>query len=175
MSHRKGITLIELLVYIGVGTILMLAMSAFAFSTLATHNQADAYTSLTQESLSTLERMRTLVTRSYKLDPSSQSLSDLTKSGARLVLRNRDSASDPIIFFVTDNVLYVQKGSGTAMPMHGKEFQVAQLQVVPLSSSDGRSTNLQMTFSLAMPVTGIGATTARTTYTTSFECADYGP
>lgn len=175
MNHRKGITLIELLVYIGVGTILMLAMSAFLITTLRTYAQADTYTSLHQESLSVLERSASLLTHAYAIDPSSTLLNDLLQPGARLVMRTRDAASDPFILSVNNGVMQIQRGTDPAIPMHGTQFHIAELRVVPLSSPDGRSTNIQITLGLTQEVTGIGSGTVRTTVTTSFECYDYAP
>lgn len=175
MSLRKGITLIELLVYIGVGTILMLAMSAFLITTLRTYAQADAYTSLHQESLSVLERSASLFTHAYAVDPSSASLNDLLQPGARLVMRTRDAASNPFILLVNNGVMQIQRGSDPVIPMHGTQFRVTELRAIPLSSPDGRSTHIQITLGLAQEVTGIGSGSVHTTVTTSFECYDYAP
>lgn len=112
--HHKGFTLVELLVYIGVSTIVLLVVTGLVFSTLASYSQARAVNAQSRAFEQIFSTLQTITQEVYAVDPASDLNTSLTQTGTEVMLLSQSGTPNTFRLFMTDNTLYLESVHGTA-------------------------------------------------------------
>ena len=174
MDHKPGITLIELLVYIGVSTIVLLATTGLAYSLLATHEQTKAMTEVTSTAGQALTLLGHEIENAYSIDSSSALGIDLAQTTGSVTLHARPTQRDPLVMTVSDGALILSIGSQTNQRLTPDDITVTHFIAKNLSTANGRSAHLSITLTVQKAV-GYGLGAYQDTFTLSTELQDYAP
>lgn len=174
MDHKPGITLIELLVYIGVSTIVLLASTGLAYSLLATHAQTNAKADVTTSANQAFTILAHEIENAYSLDPTSTINVDLAQNPGTVTFHNQNSQQNPTTITVANGALWLSEGTMLNQRLTPKDVSVTHFTVKNFSSANGKSTNISLTLSLSKPV-GYGIALFQDTFSTSIEVKDYAP
>jgi len=170
--NRSGITLIELLVYIGVTSIFLLAVSGVLYSLLATSHQTDVLRDQRVERSLFAERIGMLVEQSYGSDPGSSFGIDIAQNQGSVTFRMRDAASDPAELFIQDGVAKIRYGTGAVTILSAEQHAVVHFIV------DNRSSETDSSFTFTITtrsLVGYGLPSAEQTTHVSYTSLDYAP
>lgn len=174
MDHKPGITLIELLVYIGVSTIVLLASTGLAYSLLATHEQTKAMTEVTASAQQAFMLLDHEMEHAYSIDPTSAFGIDLAQTTGAVTLHTQSASRNPIVVSVSDGALLLSTGTMTNQRLTPKDITVTHLTFTNLSSSNGRSKHIALSITLRKTI-GYGLSSYQDTFSLSTELQDYAP
>lgn len=165
VSDQKGMTYIEVLVYIFVVSIILLAFGYFAVNLLYDRTRGTAQTETREVSRLAMERIIREVERAKSVRTASstfgQNVALVANGGKLLSLQMASSTLDPTEFSVLNNILYIKQGSATASPMTPETLRITQLQFENLSV--GKARNIDVVLSVYAPGVAVGPAGAVTT------------
>lgn len=145
---RRGFTLIEMMIYMGlIGTILF-SVILFSADFLATGAKSRAYSEATWNSSFPMNRVSSEIREARSYEPT---LSTFGTDESVLVLRSSDPTDELITIQKTGTALTVTRGSGSPVPLTPGTVEVTRFRVDDLSFDD-RSRNIRVT----MEVTSVG-------------------
>lgn len=170
-SDQKGMTYIEVLVYVFVMSIILLAFGYFAVNLLYDRTRGTAQTETRETGRIAMERIIQEIERAKSVRTTSstfgQNLALAANGGKMLSLQMASSTLDPTEFSVLNNILYIKQGSATASPMTPETVRVSQLQFENLSV--GKARNIDVVLSVNVP--GTAASGPATSVTTTLRSA----
>jgi len=170
--NRRGITLLELLVYIGVTTIFVIAASGALFALLATSRQTDVLREQRIELSLLKERIGMLVEKSYDADGNSSFGVNLATNPSHIDFRSQDTSQDPSQLYVDNGRVFVRFSDGTAQILSAEQQRVTRLIVDTRSSINDKT--YAFTITMASPI-GYGLPFAEQTIHFSYASLDYAP
>lgn len=132
ICQRRGLTLIELLVFSAIFAIVMATFISVLVSTTRIQSKQYALAEVNSQSLFTLRTIERLVAQSSLVDiPVGQATSSLK-------LRMPDSSSDPTYIYLSGGVVYVKyTDSGSPEPLTSSRVNVSSLSFVRRPNSPG--------------------------------------
>lgn len=152
-KNQKGMTYIEVLVYVFVVTIILLAFGYFAVNLLYDRTRGAAQTESREAGRLAMERLIREIERAKSVRTASstfgQNLALAANGGKLLSLQMASSTLDPTEFSVLNNVLYIKQGSATGSPITPQTVRVTELQFENLSV--GKARNVDVSLSVNVP------------------------
>lgn len=158
-------TYIEVLVYVFVVSIILLAFGYFAVNLLYDRTRGTAQTESREVARIAMERIIREIERAKSVRTASstfgQNLALPAFGGQRLSLEMASTTLDPTEFSVLNNILYIKQGSATASPLTPESLRITQLQFENLSV--GKARNVDVVLSVHVPGAATGPAAAVTT------------
>lgn len=166
VSDQKGMTYIEVLVYVFILSIILLAFGYFAVNLLYDRTRGTAQTETREVSRLAMERIIREIERAKSVRTASSTFGQnvaLTANGGKLLsLQMASSTLDPTEFSVLNNMLYIKQGSATASPMTPTTVRVSQLQFENLSVGKARNIDVVLSVNVSGTTAGPGSTVTST-------------
>jgi len=147
LKNQEGVTLIELLVYIVLISILALVFVNFTLDIVGTAQKARVRQEAQQNTRFALERITRAIRESNGLNAGS---STFTTHPGVLSLGMDNAALNPTIFDVSAGVLRVTEGAGSPQAITSDTFDISNL-VFTNRSVSGRTTNIKTQITLEHP------------------------
>lgn len=163
-------TYIEILVYIFVVSLVLLAFGYFAVNLLYDRTRGAAQAELRENARLAMERIVREIERAEAIRTASstfsQDLALASNGGKVLSLQMASSTIDPTEFSVLDNVLHIKQGSATGSPVTAETVRITQLRFE--NYSVGKARNVGVTLTAEVSGVGLGpsggvSTTLRST------------
>lgn len=130
-QNKKGFTLIELILYISLTSIVLLSVSAFLIASL----QARAKNRTIAEVEQAGEQVIQLITQTIR-NSSAINSPAIGTSAASLSLNTSVSASNPTVFDLASGVIRITEGSGDPAPLTNSQVTASSLNFQNLSMAD---------------------------------------
>jgi len=137
-GHAKGFTLLELLIYIAVISVILVAATSFAFQFLATRAKASAYQEVERNAQFALARIAAEVRQADGYNAQGAG-SNFGANPSTLSLVLSDGTKSPTVFSVTGGTLNVKQGAGATLPLTSSKVTVSEFIVDDLSTANGKS------------------------------------
>jgi len=154
---RKGFTLIELIIYIGLTAIVVVSLLRVMLVVVGTREKTETISVVQQELRFAMNRMTTTIHDALDIDVPG-SVFDLNNGVLSLTMG--DPAADPTIFSLLSNRLHIQEGTSVALPLTSTDMIIDQLRFTNLSAPDTYGT-----VKIVMHATDAVAGSADKTYT----------
>ncbi len=127
-----GFTLLEMLVYLAVITVVLTAAASLSFAFLSANARAMANVETGRNARFAVDRMATAVREAAGVNFSD---SVFGLNPGRLSLATGDPATDPTVFTVSGGRLFIQQGAGPVLPLTSPAVVVTEFTVDNLSPS----------------------------------------
>jgi len=109
-NNKKGMTLLELILYISLVSVVLLAISGLIFSVLQSRVRNQVVSEVEEEGLITIQIISQAIRNAKNINsPSTGS------AGASLSLASLDLLKDPTVFDSSGSVIRISEGSGTTV------------------------------------------------------------
>lgn len=142
MTRRGGFTLVELLVFMGIFTTVVLAFISIFVSVTRIHVRELAAVEVNTQSQFLLQTIQYYVERSSLIEMSA----DATTS--TLTLRMSATAEDPTTIYLSDGQVYLRKtAGGTPEPLTSPQIEVVSLNFTKRANAPARD-SVAVTFSM---------------------------
>ncbi len=158
MNHKKktsraksGLTLIEILLYIGIVSGVLIAASTFAWNIIGSKTKSQVMLEVDANATITLERLTQLIREARDIDSSSlleANLADSANAGESLTLTMRTASQNPTVIDVDNGILRILRGAGTAVALTSNLVRVSDLTFTNHTLASGKTKNLGITLSI---------------------------
>lgn len=130
---RRGFTLLELLIYIAIISVVLIVATKLSSQVLAVKAKSTALSEVNRNARFVMDR---IVTEVGEADAIAAGTVFGTNPG-RLELTVTDLGNSPTVFAVTDGTLTVQLGSGPALPLTSSQVTVTGFTLQDMSRQPG--------------------------------------
>jgi type II secretory pathway component PulJ len=143
-KFRAGASLIEMVVYISIMTLILVAVTSMLLVTLSSQRNAKNLRELERSAVIVLDR---LVREIRQADSPEPSESQFDAHPGRLTLNTTDEAGNPktLEFFIDNNVLNLKENGVLQGPLTNPQVRVTNLIFYDLSSSTARAIRTELT------------------------------
>lgn len=148
---KKGFTLVELMIYMALISILAVVFVSFAFDVIGTSEKGRLRQELQQNARFAMDRMTQEIRASASVNTGASTFG--VHPGV-LSLGTNDGATNPTIFDVDAGVLRVKLGAASAAALTDSKFAVTNLAFENLSVS-GRTSNIRINLTLTHADAGV--------------------
>lgn len=131
-AARKGFTLIELILYIGITATVVVALLRVMFTVLETRQEVENVSIVQQELRLAMDRMTTTVLQAVAVN-SGASIFGAEQGALSLALA--EEARNPTIFSLSGGQIVVTAGERGALPLTSPHVMVAELRFTNLTAS----------------------------------------
>lgn len=167
-SPRAGFTLIELLIYVTLVAGVLVAATSFAWNIIDSRSKSQAVQEVEQNGRFVMERIIQAAHGATKIASPAPGTSDF-----RLLLNTKDKNRDPLLYAVVDGTLVTQEGGGKLVTLTSNAVRITAAKFENLTTADGKSGNVRVTFSLDYANAGNQPARQYTdTFTTTIELRD---
>jgi type II secretory pathway pseudopilin PulG len=149
---KKAFTLIEILLYIAIVTIVMSAFVLFAWNAVILGAKNNTQQELYAQGRFVSERILSEIRNANDINTGTSNFDvDFVTNSANQLSLVQDAPNNPTIFNVVSGVLMMKEGASAAIPLHSNTIQVTSLIFSNYSSGDGKTKNIGyiLTFSSA--------------------------
>ncbi len=120
-SRRSAFSIIELLIFAAIFTVLMVAFISITVTITAVHTRQTGVAEVNQQSQFLLQQMQNYIERASMIELEPDVVSSTLK------LRMAESAEDPTYLYLASSTVYLQQGSSTAQPLTSSRVNVSNL------------------------------------------------
>lgn len=131
---RRGFTLIELILYVGITVIVVVTLTRVMLTVLSTQQGARQVSIVQQELGFVMDRVTAASRRATAVLTGSSLFSE--RAGV-LSLAMQDPAAHPTIFSLSGSVIVLQEGNGAALPLTSRSIVVDELLFRTFTGSGG--------------------------------------
>ena len=146
----RGSTLLELLMYIALFAIVLVAISYFAMEFMLAVGKAAAMQDVQRNGRFAVARLAIDVREADSINFGS---SVFDSDSGTLSLATANAATNPTIYTVTGGVLTVQQGAGAALPLTNSKVQITQFRLENVSPN-GRTQSVRVVLTAVSTDTG---------------------
>jgi len=151
---KKGFTLIEVLLYIAIVTIIMSAFIIFAWNAVILGAKNNTQQELFAQGRIVSERILSEIRNATDINTGTSNFDVDLATNATYQLSIADTApNNPTIFTVVSGTLMVKQGAAAAIALHSTTIKVTSLVFTNYSSSDGKTKNVGYVLTLAQTST----------------------
>lgn len=134
LQVRRGFTLIELILYIGITAMVVVALTRAMLTILGTRERVESVSSVQQELRFVMDRL-TYVARGAVAVETGASLFGTGHSVLALSVRGEPDV--PVIFSLSGSAIVMREGTGGVLPLTSRRIIVDELLFEPLTASGG--------------------------------------
>ena len=145
---RDGFSLLELLLYITVVSVVLLVSVVLTLDLLRTRLKAIALETVNQNERLALERVTTALRNANQISASG-SVFDVPNG--RLSLAMPNVAQDPTVIDVDSGVLRISEGGGAAVPLTSSTVEVTNFTLTRLNQASAEGVRIQLTLRRTNP------------------------
>ncbi len=129
--YEKGFTFVEILVYMGVLTMMLIGIGGTARNIIVGGERASVVEEVSANSRFALNRITEAVREAESINSPS-----IGESSSTLSLKVVDPEKDPTIFTVSDESLTIRRGGEEAVDITSREIKVSDLEFINISYPD---------------------------------------
>lgn len=149
-TKQKGFTLLELILYITLATILLSAVSVLFSTVVFDQGKHRAIRETDENAARALRTLTEIVRNADSIDSPVASASDSTLS-----LTTKDGALNPTVISVADGVLEITEGASASVPLTPPDISVDSITFSNISNG-GSSASLRIQMMLSFRSSGVG-------------------
>lgn len=142
--EKKGFSLIEMVVYVGILSILSALLIQSLFDTAQVSSEIKAISALNKSAVTAIERMILEIKNAESL----ANAGEFIPTANRLVLNTKDALgfTSTVEFYLVGQTLMVKEGAGSGVPITTGAVNVGSLSFLRIfnSETEGITLNLQM-------------------------------
>jgi type II secretory pathway pseudopilin PulG len=142
-QYKKGFTLVEMILYVSVCSILLLTISTFLSFLLGARIRSQAITEVNQQGFRAMNMMALTVRNGRSVE--TPLVGDTTSS---LSLTTKDSLLNPTIFDVASGTLRIKEGSGVPIPLTNSRVVISNLSFQNLSATTSSDRIIRISFTI---------------------------
>ncbi len=144
LSSQKGFTLVELILYVAICSILLLTISSFLSFLLGARVRSQAITEVNQQGF----QVMSLMTQTIRNGRSIQSPS-MGNSSSTLSITTGDALLNPTVFTMSSStVITIKEGSKTILPLTNSRVEVSALTFQNVSSASSTEKIIRISFTI---------------------------
>jgi prepilin-type N-terminal cleavage/methylation domain-containing protein len=146
---NKGFTLIEVLLYIAIVTVIMSAMILFAWNVIILGAKSNSQQELYAQARIVSERINSEIRNANDINTGTSNFDvNLVTSSSNQISLVADAPRNPIIFNVVSGIVMIKLDALAAVPLHSNSISVTNLIFTNYSSVDGKTKHIGYTLSL---------------------------
>lgn len=130
-SGRRGFSLVEMIVYLGIVSSVLVSATLFAAEFAAIRLKAELYREVQRNAVLAVQRIEVEMREASSVDVGGSTFGD----PGVLSVHTDVAGNDPTVFSVTDGVLYVQRGVGPQLPLTSSKVEVRNFDVENVSNT----------------------------------------
>lgn len=161
--HNSGFTLVELLVYLGVISFVLLAVASFAFEFATSSLKSSVIEEVNRNARFAMSRVAQEIRESSDVNTGS---STFGSNPGTLSLATASGGTNPTIINVASGALDIQQGAGAVLPLTSSKVSVTNFTVENLAVA-GKTKEIRVTLTLTSVGTGQSSVSTTTTLTTT--------
>jgi len=147
---KKSFTLVEVLLYISIVTIIMSAFVLFAWNAIILSAKNNSQQELFAQGRIVSERILYEIRDANDLNAGTSNFDvDLVANSSNQLSLVADSPNNPTIFNVSSGILMIKQGAAAAVPLHSNTIKVTSLIFTNYSSADGKTKHIGYILQLA--------------------------
>ena len=147
---KKSFTLVEVLLYISIVTLIMSAFVLFAWNAIILSAKNNSQQELFAQGRIISERILFEIRNANDLNTGTSNFDvDLTTNMAYQLSLADDAPNNPTLFSVSSGILMIKQGVTTAVPLHSNTIKVTSLIFTNYSSADGKTKHIGYILQLA--------------------------
>lgn len=148
-NMKKAFTLIEVLLYITIVTIIMSSLVLFAWNVVILGAKNNTQQELYAQGRIVSERILSEIRKANDLNTGTSNFDVNLATNASLQLSLvADSPNNPTLFSVSSGILMIKQGAAAATPLHSNTISVTSLIFTNYSSADGKTKHVGYILSL---------------------------
>lgn len=128
-NQPKGFTLIELILYIGISSFILLSITLFATLMIQGRIKSEVINEVEQQGYQVMQ----LITQNIR---NAKNINNPASGESETLLLGMDGDTDPIQFILKDSTLYIQEGGGEMIHLTNNQVEVSKLNFVNNSRSN---------------------------------------
>lgn len=151
---KQSFTLIEVLLYIAIVTIIMSAFVLFAWHAIILGAKNNTQQELYAQGRIVSERILSEIRNANDLNAGTSNFDvNLVSNSTYQLSLNSNAPNNPTIFSVSSGILMIKLGTSAAAPLHSNMIKVTSLIFSNYSSGDGKTKNIKyiLTFEPSSP------------------------
>ena len=142
-TNSLGFTFIELILYLGIVTIVLMAIVPFGITVIASGAKSSTQQEVYDQSRLVSEKLLQQIRGSNGINTGSSNFDvNIASSAGQLSLSQADSTANPTIIDVSGGKIRIKRGAGVATTLNSTNTTVSSLVFTNYSSSDGKSKNV---------------------------------
>jgi type II secretory pathway pseudopilin PulG len=146
ISHsQKGFTYIELILYISLITMVIMALVPFAWNVIGGSVKSRNQQEVSAQARAIGERIKWEIRNAKDVQ---------AVTSTQLTLNDFDSTKNPTIIKLNGTNITIKEGTGAEVPLHSDTIQVTSLTFSDYTSTDDKTKNVQFTFTVDERPTG---------------------
>lgn len=141
LKLNKGFTLIEIVLYVGICSFILLSFSIFLSFLLTARVRSQSITEVNQQGFQVLHR----ITQAARNGRNIQN-PDIGAQGSILTLITSDPLLNPTVFSVSSSTFFIQEGSNTPVALTNSRIRISGLTFQNISSVGSTEKIVRVTF-----------------------------
>ncbi len=140
---QKGFTLVELVLYVSICSILLLTISSFLTFLLGARVRSQAITEVNQQGF----QIMSLITQTIRNGRSIQ-VPNMGTSSSTLSITTGNALLNPTIFYLSSTTLQIKEGSKIAVPLTNSRVQISALTFQNISSGSSTEKIIRVSYTI---------------------------
>jgi Tfp pilus assembly protein FimT len=140
---QKGFTLVELVLYVSICSILLLTISSFLSFLLGARVRSQAITEVNQQGF----QVMSLITQTIRNGRSIQ-VPSIGTSSSTLSITTGNAVLNPTIFDLSSTTIRIKEGSKTAVPLINSRVRLSALTFQNVSSSSSTEKIIRISYTI---------------------------
>ncbi len=143
LRSQKGFTLVELILYVSICSILLLTISSFLSFLLGARVRSQAITEVNQQGF----QVMSLITQTIRNGRSIQ-VPSIGTSSSTLSITTGNALLNPIVFSLSSTTVQITEGSKTAVPLINSRVRLSSLTFQNVSSSSSVEKIIRISYTI---------------------------
>lgn len=143
LRSQKGFTLVELILYVSICSILLLTISSFLSFLLGARVRSQAITEVNQQGF----QVMSLITQTIRNGRSIQ-VPSIGTSSSTLSITTGNALLNPTIFNLSSTTLQIKEGSKTAVPLINSRVRLSDLTFQNVSSASSTEKIIRISYTI---------------------------
>lgn len=142
-QSQKGFTLVELILYVSICSILLLTISSFLSFLLGARIRSQAITEVNQQGF----QVMSMITQTIRNGRSVQ-VPSMGTSSSTLSITTLNTLINPTVFSLSSTTIQVKEGSKTALPLTNSRIRVSSLTFENVSSGSSTEKIIRTSYTI---------------------------
>ncbi len=143
IRSQKGFTLVELVLYVSICSILLLTMSTFLTFLLGARVRSQAITEVNQQGFQVMNQITQTIRNGRNIQ-----IPSIGVSSSTLSLTTGNALLNPTVFSLNGTTFIVKEGSKTAIPLTNSRIRVSTVTFQNVSSSSSTEKIIRISYTI---------------------------
>jgi type II secretory pathway pseudopilin PulG len=141
--HQKGFTLVEMVLYVSLCSIILLALSTFLSFLLGARVRSQAITEVNQQGFQVMYQITQTIRNGRSIQVPS-----IGSSASTLSVTTGVPLLNPTVFSVSSSTFMIQEGGASAVPLTNARVQISALTFQNISSASSTDKIIRISFTI---------------------------